>query len=641
VRRAIRNHAKDFAAILALFSLAGFIAFYILDQQRLRFPVLEAQPFRLKAEFSTAQAITPGQGQTVRIAGVRIGDIGKAQLRDGRAIVTLDIDEQYKDVIHTDATALLRPKTGLKDMFVELNPGTKGAPLAREGFVIPVSNTLPDVNPDEILAGLDADTRSYVRLLLDGAGKGLRGNGDELREVWKRFEPLHRDLARVTTAIAERRRNLRRLVTMILDTAIEFSNATRGTLAIFKEKSFNAELSRDRERNELRHSDIPTLGSVLMRVNETGEVVLIDDTLARKTGKGISLATMHHDPLRSSARKPFCSFGHVWVVLALWVPLPIGTRGFALPVLFRLYVGAKRGGRADAPGRRRSGKRVAAAEAAHAAAERPTKLDLARELVGVVAAWAGERTVYLAADGAYAGRALLESRPPNVELVGPLRMDAALWARPGRRRPGQKGRPRRRGWRLPTPKAMAATRRRWEPVPVTLYGRAVRPLVFELTALWYHALRDHPLRIAVVRDPGGHRRDQAFFCTDLGAEAAFVLETYARRWTLEVAFHDAKQCLGLEDPQQQASRAVQRTAPLAGLVYDLVLLWYAAQVRAGCAIGWPVRPWYRAKTAPSFLDILTAARHASLPLAISALPYHARRLNKPTHHSPGSLPAAA
>jgi len=74
-------------------------------------------------------------------------------------------------------------------------------------------------------------------------------------------------------------------------------------------------------------------------------VVLGDDTLARKGGKSIALASMHHDPLLSSARKPFCSFGHVWVVLAVWVPLPFGSgRGFALPVLFRLYVGAKRGG---------------------------------------------------------------------------------------------------------------------------------------------------------------------------------------------------------------------------------------------------------------------------------------------------------
>ncbi len=93
--------------------------------------------------------------------------------------------------------------------------------------------------------------------------------------------------------------------------------------------------------------------------------LLVDDTLARKQGKGISLATMHHDPLLSSARKPFCSFGHVWVVLALWVPLPLGgRRGFALPLLFRLYVGARRGGRANAPSRRHSGQRQRAAEAA-------------------------------------------------------------------------------------------------------------------------------------------------------------------------------------------------------------------------------------------------------------------------------------
>src|SRR5712692_6760010 len=83
--------------------------------------------------------------------------------------------------------------------------------------------------------------------------------------------------------------------------------------------------------------------------------LLGDDTLARKSGKCVSLASMHHDPLLSTARKPFFSFGHVWVVLALWVPLPMGQGGgFALPLLVRLYTGAK-GGRADAPSRPRRG----------------------------------------------------------------------------------------------------------------------------------------------------------------------------------------------------------------------------------------------------------------------------------------------
>src|SRR5688500_579048 len=350
-------------------------------------------------------------------------------------------------------------------------------------------------------------------------------------------------------------------------------------------------------------------------------IILIDDTLARKTGKGISLATMHHDPLLSTARKPFCSFGHVWVVLALWVPLPMGgTRGFALPLLFRLYVGAKRGGTKDAPGRPRRGTRQQAAERAHAAHPRPTKLALARELLALVADWADGRPVYAVVDSAYAARPLLEGRPANVEFLSRLRPDAALWARPGRRRPGQRGRPRKRGHRLPTPKAMAATRRRWDSLPLTLYGRPVTPLVFGCTALWYGALRDQPVRIVVVRDPGGRRRDEAFFCTDLSVNPAFILEGYARRWTIEVAFYNQKQFLGFEDPQNQAAKAVARTAPMAGLVYDLVLLWYAARLQRGRAAGWTIRPWYRSKTTPSFLDMLTAVRQESWHLAVSEPP---------------------
>src|SRR3954452_15124058 len=349
--------------------------------------------------------------------------------------------------------------------------------------------------------------------------------------------------------------------------------------------------------------------------------ILVDDTLARKTGKGISLATMHHDPLLSSARKPFCSFGHVWVVLALWVPLPMGgSRGFALPLLFRLYVGSKRGGTKDAPGRPRKGTRQQAAEQAHAAHPRPTKLALARGMLALVAGWADGRTVYAVVDSAYAARPLLEDRPANVEILSRLRPDAALWARPGRRRPGQRGRPRTRGHRLPTPTALAATRRRWDPLPLTLYGRQVSPLVFGCTALWYGALRHQPVRIVVVRDPSGRRRDEAFFYTALAVDHAFILEGYARRWTIEVAFYDQKQFLGFEDPQNQTATAVARTAPLAAIVYDLVLLWYAARVQQGLAAGWLVRPWYRSKSAPSFLDMLTAVRHESWRLYFSDPP---------------------
>ena len=210
--RVLRKHLRDVVALVALFAVAAVVGGYILENQRLRFPVIEDAPHIVKAEFSTAQAVTPGQGQTIRVSGIRVGDIAKTELVDGRAIVTMELDQEFSDLVREDATALLRPKTGLKDMFVELNPGTEKAPVAEEGFTLPISGTLPDVNPDEFLSALDVDTRDYVKLLLDGAGDGLRGRGDDLGEALARFEPTYRDLAAVSTEVAGRRQDLRRLV---------------------------------------------------------------------------------------------------------------------------------------------------------------------------------------------------------------------------------------------------------------------------------------------------------------------------------------------------------------------------------------------------------------------------------------------
>jgi len=334
-------------------------------------------------------------------------------------------------------------------------------------------------------------------------------------------------------------------------------------------------------------------------------LLLLDDTLARKGGKTISLASMHHDPLLSNARKPFFSYGHVWVTLAVWVPLPLGdARGFALPVLFRLYTTSKRGGRSDAVGHPTKRGRTTAGTGN----PRPTKLQLAREIIALAANWAGGRAIYVVADSAYAGRTLLEQRPAGVHMISRLRLDAALWTPPPPRAPAQMGRPRKRGCRLPTPHQLAQARRHWHRLPVRLYGRDVTTHVFQLTALWYVALRDGPVRIVVVRDPSGRRRDEAFFCTDAAARASFVLQSYARRWTLEVAFRDAKQHLGFEDPQNQTAQAVQRTAPMAFLVYDLVLLWSASCAAEGAEPAWLRRPWDAHKTAPAFRDLLCNLR---------------------------------
>jgi phospholipid/cholesterol/gamma-HCH transport system substrate-binding protein len=210
VRTAIRKHLGDFLAVIALFLLAAGTAGYVLSNERLRFPLIQEKTFKLKVVLPDAQAVTPGQGQTVRVAGVEVGQIGQVQLKDGKAVVNLEIDPKYKHLIRRDATALLRSKTGVKDMFLEVDPGD-GPPL-QENQSIEVQNTAPDIHPDEFLSALDSDTRDYLRLLISGAGKGLKGRGGDLQETFARFGPLHRDLASVSRAVATRRHNLRHLI---------------------------------------------------------------------------------------------------------------------------------------------------------------------------------------------------------------------------------------------------------------------------------------------------------------------------------------------------------------------------------------------------------------------------------------------
>jgi phospholipid/cholesterol/gamma-HCH transport system substrate-binding protein len=220
MRRAIREHLRDFVAIIALVVIGLAVTGVILSQQRQPYPswipFLGDDQFELKVEVATAQAVTPGQGQTVNMAGIEVGDILEVELQDGRAIVTVGIDRPYEELVHEDATVLMRPRTGLQDMTVELDPGRSGA-LVEEGHTIPLSQSQPNVQPDQILASLDGDTQNYLKLLLQGGAKGLGGRGEELSAGLRRFEPLGRDLARINTRLAKRRQNIERAISSFAD----------------------------------------------------------------------------------------------------------------------------------------------------------------------------------------------------------------------------------------------------------------------------------------------------------------------------------------------------------------------------------------------------------------------------------------
>ena len=208
--RGIARYRWQLAALAGM-ALAGLVVgAYVLSNQRLRFPWEDT--YRVGVELSTAQAITPGQGQTVAVAGVTVGEVASVRLKNGRAIVMLDIDRDRLASVHQDAQALVRPKTGLQDMAIQLDPGDPRKPRLADGDVLPVSATRPNVNLDEVLAGLDADARDHLRILLSAGADGLRGRGAQLRRVLRASAPTLRSARDVARALNDRDAEVRRLV---------------------------------------------------------------------------------------------------------------------------------------------------------------------------------------------------------------------------------------------------------------------------------------------------------------------------------------------------------------------------------------------------------------------------------------------
>ncbi len=328
-----------------------------------------------------------------------------------------------------------------------------------------------------------------------------------------------------------------------------------------------------------------------------GEVVMlgIDDTLCRKRGLKMFGTAMHHDPILSSRKKAIMNWGHSWVVLGVIVELPFRQgHYFFLPILFRLYL-------------------TEAKAARHRRVYR-TRPELARAMLHVLCSHQKNRRFHVVADSTYGGQSVLGHLPANCDLTSRLVKDARLYDGPPQRKPGTNGRPRKRGQRLPTPEAMLSERCRR--ITWSIYGRNEHARVADACAR-VHATPQRPLRVVAVEAISGGRGQQAFYSTCQDASAEQVIAWYAMRWSVEVTFHDSKQYLGFEEPQGWSRLAAERTAPIAMLLYSLVVLWFA---REGHRNWQPLDcPWHTSKVEPSFADMLMTLRRLCVQQQVLSL----------------------
>jgi phospholipid/cholesterol/gamma-HCH transport system substrate-binding protein len=210
----VERYRTAFVSIVVMIVIAVFVGGYILSNERLSLPgwvpVVGQSYVTLKGEFQTGQALTPGQGQAVTIAGAKVGEIGSVELHQGDALVTMNVIPKYARYIYRNATMLLRPKTQLQDMTIEVNPGEPSAGRVPAGYTVPLSQTAPDVNFDEFLSSFDTETREYLQELLAGAGIGLKGNSANLSATFKRFDPIARLSTKITKQLKLRHKNIER-----------------------------------------------------------------------------------------------------------------------------------------------------------------------------------------------------------------------------------------------------------------------------------------------------------------------------------------------------------------------------------------------------------------------------------------------
>ncbi len=332
---------------------------------------------------------------------------------------------------------------------------------------------------------------------------------------------------------------------------------------------------------------------LVTRFAPDGELVFgLDDTIERRRGDKINAKGIYRDPVRSSHAHFVKASGLRWLCCMLLVKVSWAGAIWGLPFLTVLC-----------PSERYHAQR----------GRRHQKLtERARQIIELLARWLPDRMLVFVGDGGFAALALLHavSQTPNAHVITRLRMDAELWNPAPKRKPQQKGRPRVKGARRPSPQQrLEDPSTPWTLIAVAhWYGGVKREVeVYTETCVWYKS-GFHPvlIRWVLVRDPQGAYDAQAFLSTHVDHTPLHILTYFVRRWRMEVTFEEARAHLGMETQRQWSDLAIARTTPVLLGLFSIVAL------IADCLINkqtMPVRTaaWYT-KELPTFADAIALVR---------------------------------
>jgi len=298
--------------------------------------------------------------------------------------------------------------------------------------------------------------------------------------------------------------------------------------------------------------------AVVVRLNPRGLLYLVvDDTLLHKRGKHVYGLGWFRDAVASTAKRVATASGNHWVVVGLAICIPGTNKIYCLPIHAKLHLAGE---------------------------DQPSEATLAKQMLDEILAWFPDRKLVFIGDGAYSANNLLGELSPRVTYVGVMRADAAIYDPvPPKQPKSKRGKKPQKGPRLPNPKkAMKkADHNRsghgpwaWQMVEATAYGVTRQLQVVSFQAVWPEVLGLVPILVVLVRDPAGKFKDKYLFTTDLNADLGWVIATFSRRWSIEVAFKSSKQVMQIQAPQHWCQESIEKLSPWVWLMQSVISLWY-------------------------------------------------------------------
>jgi len=291
-------------------------------------------------------------------------------------------------------------------------------------------------------------------------------------------------------------------------------------------------------------------------IKGTELVIGFDDTVERRRGKQIKAKGIYRDAVRSSGSFFVKTSGLRWLSFMLLTEVPFAKRVWALPFLTVLC-----------PSERYDRTRGI----------RHRKLtDRARQAILTIKRWLPDFDLVFVGDSSFAVLDLLTAVKDQVTVVSRIRLDAALYKRAAAKKPGQMGRPRKKGLRLPTLQAIIDNpKTKWKHLQIKhWYGEKDREIeIVSGKCVWYHVGKQAvPIRWVIIRDPRQKFETQALLCTNRKASPRRIVEWFIKRWRTEVTFEETRRHLGIETNRQWSDKAIQRTTPCLMGMFSLVAM---------------------------------------------------------------------